>query len=78
MRVHWQQLHRFKRRFSQPALQIFFGQRRQCVNPGRIVVEAGNIVKLPAAGGVKLLAPGDGDFFHGFEAVGGKAGAEHV
>ena len=64
--------------FSQPALQVFFGQRRQSINPGRVVVEAGNIVELCAAGSMKLLAPGDGDFFHGFEAVGRKAGAENV
>ncbi len=64
--------------FVEPAAQIIQCQARECLDPFGIGIEAGDVVVLRAAGFVELLSAGDGDFFHGFEAVADEAGAENI
>ncbi|OIQ64731.1 hypothetical protein GALL_537170 [mine drainage metagenome] len=54
------------------------GDVSQCTDPGRIVVEAGDVVELLATGVQKRGAAFLVDFFEGFQAVAGEGRADHV
>jgi len=50
----------------------------KCGNPVGGIVETGDVTVFFAACGVELFASHNGDFFHGFKAIGQEAGAEYV
>ena len=54
------------------------GQIAQGADPLRVVVQAGDVVKHLATGVQKGFAGLHADFFQGFQAVAGEAGAHHV
>src|SRR5438552_7867502 len=53
-------------------------QIRQRGQPCRLLIQAGDRVKLLAAGLLKRAATRDADFFERLEAIGDKPGAQHV
>ena len=61
---------------GQPPSQMLCADGAQGGDPVRVVIQAGNVMKVFAPGGQKNVAAFDGDFFQCFYAVGHKAGAE--
>ena len=55
-----------------------FGKLGQRFDPGGVFVQCRDVVVALASGRKKIIAAFKGDFFEGFQAVGGKAWADHI